>query len=103
MNSTEIRLSRPPRPPPARESATRQSTGAPERAFWAVVLFCGLRRGELRSLQRFNVDLDAKVIRVERSWNPVKGPVDVTGAGRRAVPMAFVVRTAHGPQGADRT
>jgi integrase len=32
-------------------------------------------------------------IRVERSWDPVKGPVDVkTGAGRRAVPMAFVVR-----------
>jgi integrase len=33
------------------------------------------------------------VIRVERSWDPVKGPTDVkTGAGRRAVPMAFVVR-----------
>ena len=32
-------------------------------------------------------------MRVERSWDPVKGPVDVkTGAGRRAVPMAFVVR-----------
>ena len=37
--------------------------------------------------------LEAGVIRVERSWDPVKGPVDVkTGAGRRAVPMAFVVR-----------
>src|ERR1700733_2887872 len=44
-----------------------------EKAFWAVALF-----GE---------------ISVERSWDPVKGPVDVkTGAGRRAVPMAFVVR-----------
>ena len=33
------------------------------------------------------------MIRVERSWDPVKGPVDVkTGAGHRAVPMAFVVR-----------
>ena len=33
------------------------------------------------------------MIRVERSWDPVKDPVDVkTGAGRRAVPMAFVVR-----------
>jgi hypothetical protein len=36
---------------------------------------------------------------VERAWDPVKGPVDAkTGAGRRAVPMAFVVRrelTAH--------
>jgi integrase len=64
-----------------------------EKAFWAVALFCGLRRGELRGLQWANVDFDNGVIRVERSWDPVKGPVDVkTGAGRRAVPMAFVVR-----------
>ncbi len=64
-----------------------------EKAFWAVALFCGLRRGELRGLQWTNVDFDAGVIRVERSWDPVKGPIDVkTGAGRRAVPMAFVVR-----------
>jgi integrase len=64
-----------------------------ERAFWAVAMFCGLRRGELRGLQWANVDFDAGVVRVERSWDPVKGPVDVkTGAGRRAVPMAFVVR-----------
>jgi integrase len=63
------------------------------KAFWAVALFCGLRRGELRGLRWTNVDFDAGVIRVERSWDPVKGPVDVkTGAGRRAVPMAFVVR-----------
>ncbi len=63
------------------------------KAFWAVALFCGLRRGELRGLQWTNVDFDNGVIRVERSWDPVKGPVDVkTGAGRRAVPMAFVVR-----------
>jgi integrase len=64
-----------------------------EKAFWAVALFCGLRRGELRGLQWINVDFEAGVIRVERSWDPVKGPVDVkTGAGLRAVPMAFVVR-----------
>jgi integrase len=64
-----------------------------EKAFWAVALFCGLRRGELRGLQWINVDFDNGVIHVERSWDPVKGPVDVkTGAGRRAVPMAFVVR-----------
>jgi integrase len=64
-----------------------------EKAFWAVALFCGLRRGELRGLQWTNVDFDNGVIRVERSWDPVKGPVDVkTGAGRRAVPMAFVIR-----------
>jgi integrase len=64
-----------------------------ERPFWAVALFCGLRRGELRGLQWINVDFNGGVIRVERSWDPVEGPIDVkTGAGRRAVPMALVVR-----------
>jgi integrase len=44
-------------------------------------------------LQWSDVDFDAAVIRVERSWDPVAGPIDVkTGAGRRGVPMAFVVR-----------
>jgi len=64
-----------------------------ERAFWATALFCGLRRGELRGLQWLHVDFENGVIRVERSWDPVEGPVDVkTGAGHRAVPMAFAAR-----------
>jgi integrase len=64
-----------------------------ERAFWAVALFCGLRRGELRGLQWTNIDYEAGVVRVERSWDPVAGPIGVkSGAGERAVPMAFVVR-----------
>jgi integrase len=53
-----------------------------ERAFWAVALFCGLCRGELRGLQWANVDFAAGVVRVERSRDQVEGPVDVkTGAG----------------------
>ena len=79
--------------PPERAHEYLAALPDSERAFWAVALFCGLRRGELRGLQWINVDFEAGVIRVERSWDPVKGPVDVkTGAGRRAVPMAFVVR-----------
>jgi integrase len=79
--------------PPERAHEYLAALPDSERAFWAVALFCGLRRGELRGLQWMNVDFEAGVIRVERSWDPVKGPVDVkTGAGRRAVPMAFVVR-----------
>jgi integrase len=79
--------------PPERAHEYLAALPDSERAFWAVALFCGLRRGELRGLQWINVGFDAGVIRVERSWDPVKGPVDVkTGAGRRAVPMAFVVR-----------
>ena len=79
--------------PPERAHEYLAALPDSERAFWAVALFCGLRRGELRGLQWINVDFEAGVIRVDRSWDPVKGPVDVkTGAGRRAVPMAFVVR-----------
>jgi integrase len=82
-------------PVDAQPCETRLLAALPEseRAFWAVALFCGLRRGELRGLQWSNVDFDAGVIRVERSWDPVAGPIDVkTGASRRAIPMAFVVR-----------
>jgi integrase len=79
--------------PPERAHELLAALPDSERAFWAVALFCGLRRGELRGLQWSNIDFEAGVIRVERSWDPVKGPIDVkTGAGRRAVPMAFVVR-----------
>jgi integrase len=64
-----------------------------ERALWSVAMFCGLRRGELRGLQWENIDYEKGLVRVERSWDPVKGPIDTkSGAGRRAVPMAFVVR-----------
>jgi integrase len=57
-------------------------------------LACGKRADEVVGLRPLrDVDFENGVIRVERSWDPVKGPVDVkTGAGRRAVPMAFVVR-----------
>ena len=79
--------------PPERAHELLAALPDGERAFWAVALFCGLRRGELRGLRWSNVDFEAGVVRVERSWDPVRGPIDVkTGAGRRAVPMAFVVR-----------
>jgi integrase len=79
--------------PPERAHELLAALPEAERPFWAVALFCGLRRGEARGLQWSNVDFEAGVIRVERSWDPVKGPIDVkSGAGRRAVPMAFVVR-----------
>ena len=79
--------------PPEKAHELLAALPASEKAFWATALFCGLRRGELRGLQWLHVDFDKGVIRVERSWDPVKGPVDVkTGAGHRAVPMAFVVR-----------
>jgi integrase len=78
--------------PPERTREYLAALPDSERAFWSVAPFCGLRRGELRGLQWMSVDFEAGVIWVER-WDPVKGPTGVkTGAGRRAVPMAFVVR-----------
>jgi integrase len=64
-----------------------------ERALWSVALFAGLRRGELAALRWADIDLDAGVIRVERGWDQYTGPIEVkTDSGRRAVPVAFVVR-----------
>jgi integrase len=79
--------------PPEKAHELLAALPTSERAVWATALFCGLRRGELRGLQWLHVDFEAGVIRVERSWDPVKGPIDVkTGARHRAVPIAFMVR-----------
>ena len=64
-----------------------------ERALWTVAFYAGLRIGELRGLRWARVDFDASVIRVERGWDDVEGEIEVkTGAGRRVVPLAGVVR-----------
>jgi integrase len=64
-----------------------------QRAFWAVALFAGLRRGELRALRWEDIDFDRGVIDVHRGWDPVEGEITVKStAGERAVPMADAVR-----------
>jgi len=64
-----------------------------DRPLWAVALYAGLRIGELRALRWHRVDFDAGVIRVERGWDDVEGEIEVkTGAGRRVVPLAGIVR-----------
>ena len=64
-----------------------------ERPLWATALYAGLRIGELRALRWARVDFDAGVIRVEKGWDDVEGEIDVkTGAGRRSVPLAGLVR-----------
>jgi len=59
--------------PPERAHEYLAALPDSERAFWAVALFCGLRRGELCGLQWTNVDFEAGAIRVERSWDPRAG------------------------------
>lgn len=63
-----------------------------DRPLWATALFAGLRRGELVALQQEDVDLQAGVISVRRSWDPREGFIETnSGAGRRRVPIASVL------------
>jgi integrase len=66
---------------------------AAERAFWAIALFAGLRRGELRALRWSDVDFERNVVRVERAWDDYEGEQEPKSfAGRRRVPLAGLVR-----------
>jgi integrase len=59
-----------------------------ERALWACAFYAGVRRGELRALRWGDVDLDEKVLRVQRAWDDVAGEQEPkSDAGRRAVPL----------------
>ena len=66
-----------------------------DRAVWATAMYAGLRRGELRALELSDIDLDANVIRVQRSWDAVEGLIEPKShAGRRTVPIPGVLRSA---------
>jgi integrase len=66
-----------------------------DRAVWATALYAGLRRGELQALRWEDVDLDAGLIRVERSYDDKERMViePKSRAGRRSVPIATILRT----------
>jgi integrase len=60
----------------------------------ATALYAGLRRGELMALHWEDVALDGGRLEVARSWDMVEGPIAPKSVeGRRAVPIASVVRT----------
>lgn len=62
-------------------------------ALWAVAFYAGLRRGELLALQWEDIDLDANLIHVTRSWDPVEGFVlPKSRAGTRRVPVIPALR-----------
>src|SRR5215212_10148788 len=68
---------------------------APEadRALWATALYAGLRRGELQVLRFEDVDFEADLIRVERSWDQKAGPIaPKSRAGRRRVPLVGALK-----------
>jgi integrase len=53
-----------------------------------------LRCGELQALRYEDVDLDAGLLHVRRSWDPQAGPVEPKSrAGARDVPIVAALRT----------
>lgn len=59
-----------------------------DRALWATALYAGLRRGELRGLRWSDVDLEGRMLRVERGWDDREGAqAGKSRAAHRAVPI----------------
>jgi integrase len=78
---------------PVEASALIEALPAVDRALWATALYAGLRRGELQALEWEQIDFAEGVIRVERSWDPVAGPIEPKSrAGRRRVPIPAALR-----------
>jgi integrase len=78
---------------PDQAQALLAALPATERAFWAIALFAGLRRGELRALRWSDVDLERNVLRVARAWDDYEGEQEPKSfAGRGTVPLAGLVR-----------
>jgi integrase len=61
---------------------------ARERGLWATALYAGLRRGELQALRWQDIELERRLLSVERSWDRVAGLIEPKSrAGRRRVPL----------------
>jgi integrase len=73
---------------PAEAAALIAAIPDGERALWATAFYAGLRRGELRALRWTDVDLDARVIRVQRGWDAIEGEqAGKSAAAKRRVPI----------------
>jgi len=78
---------------PVEASALLAALPEADRAVWATAMLAGLRLGELRALRDEDVDLQAGVIRVERSWDKAEGLIEPKSrAGRRVVPIVAALR-----------
>jgi integrase len=81
--------------PPAEAQKLLDALQEAHRAVWATAFFAGLRRGELRALRVFDIDLGAEpgVIRVRHSWDDEEGEQDgKTDNAEREVPIVAALR-----------
>ena len=84
---------------PAEAAALLAALGQ-DRAVWATAMYAGLRRGELRALELSDINLDANVIRVQRSWDAVEGliePKSHAGPPHRSDPGRAAIGTRRAP------
>lgn len=73
---------------PEESQTLLEALPAEDRALWAMALYAGLRRGELRAIRWSDIDVDGRVIRVERGWDQEEGEQDgKSKAARRTVPI----------------
>jgi integrase len=78
---------------PAEARALLEVLPPEDRAVWAMALYAGLRRGEIRGLRWSDVDFEHGLIRIEQAWDDKVGPIEPKSrAGRRRVPLAKPLR-----------
>jgi integrase len=78
-----------------------------DRALWATAFYANARRGELRALRLSDIDIEARMIRIERGWDDEEGEQNgKSEAARRRVPIirrlapilaAHLLATGRGP------
>ncbi len=86
------------------QEAKRLLAALPEgdQALWATARYAGLRRGELRALDRDRVDLSLGLIHVERAWDDKEGFITPKYNSKRRVPIPAELRDhlmRHGGEG----
>jgi integrase len=85
---------------PEEASALLDALPEEDRALWATAMYGGLRRGELRALRWSDVDLNARVIRVQRAWDDEEGEQEgKSRAARRTVPLIARLAPSWPPTG----
>ncbi|MGE0065839.1 MAG: tyrosine-type recombinase/integrase [Dehalococcoidia bacterium] len=78
---------------PAEAGCLLAALGDEDRAVFATALYAGLRRGEIKGLRWCDVDFEEGLIRVERGWDDVAGPIaPKSRSGRRRVPLSRPLR-----------
>ncbi|MGH2963955.1 MAG: tyrosine-type recombinase/integrase [Solirubrobacterales bacterium] len=79
---------------PAEAKALLEALPPEDRPAWAIALYAGLRRGEIKGLRWGDVDFERGLIRVEQGWDDREGPIEPKSrAGRRRVPLAKPLRS----------